>query len=125
MLVKHYILYLEGALTEQRRRKKKGALIVPGEYLQELCNQRNWTWHKLGEVANLDPSLISRAFQGKVKPHPETVEALCMALDVIDEDTLDEIYLSFKQVREEQYSKAIESLKRKTEELRKKRQGIQ
>ena len=90
-----------------------------GHYIEELCKARGETPEDCAKRAGLDPAVLSRAVRGIVKPRPKTIEAICRALDITDEETKDEVYLSFWQVRKEQHDRASAALGKKAQALRK------
>lgn len=91
-------------------KKQKQELTLTGQLIEQLCKQRGLSWEELGRRAGINPSLISRALQGKTKPKPETIERICRALDITDEDLVDAIYNSLGHPSPRQIAHAEEVL---------------
>lgn len=102
--------------------KKKVGITAVGHYIEELCKLNGMTPEECAVKAGIRPSVLSRAMRGLVSPEPKTIETICLALGITDEQIKDEIYLSFNRVRPEQQERAMQALARRVEELRKKQQ---
>ena len=72
-------------------RRKSGTLF--GKTLQELRHDRKLTQNELGSRCGLDHSTLARFEMGDRNPKRETVEKLCWALKLDDDDT-DALHMS-------------------------------